>query len=75
MSTTANSDDVPHEIDFRGGTRGKLFRAGATINLPVYLDAEVLNYLAALAARKGVQVSELANDLLKQEIAIIESVK
>ena len=75
MSATSNSDDLPQEIDFSGGTRGKFFRAGATINLPVYLDAEVLNYLAANAAKKGVQVSELANDLLKKEIAIIESMK
>jgi hypothetical protein len=43
--------------------------------LPVYLEADVQAYLAALAARKGVPLSELANDLLKKDIAILETGK
>ena len=54
--------------------RGKFYRPGAKLNLPVYLDAEVQGYLAVIAARKGVAVFELANDLLKKEIVILESV-
>jgi hypothetical protein len=68
-------DDMPPEIDFSGGTRGKFYRPNATLNLPVYLDRDVQAYLAAVAAKKGVALSDLANDLLKKEIAIIESVK
>ena len=49
--------------------------ADAKLSLPVYLDADVQSYLAAIAARKGLQLSELANDLLKREIAIIEATK
>jgi hypothetical protein len=70
-----NDEDMPAEIDFSGGERGKFYRAGARLNLPVYLDAEVQAYLAAIAKKKGVQISELANDLLKKEIEIIETVK
>jgi hypothetical protein len=65
---------MPKEIDFSGGTRGKFYRAGARLSLPVYLDPEVQAYLGAIAARKGVPLSELANDLLKKEIAILEAV-
>jgi hypothetical protein len=68
-------DDLPAEIDFSGGTRGKFYRPNAKLNLPVYLDADVQAYLAALAARKGVGLSELANELLKKEIAILETGK
>ena len=68
-------DDLPDEINFSGGTRGKFYRPEAKLNLPVYLDADVLAYLSAIASRKGVEVSALANDLLKKEIAILESVK
>lgn len=72
---SSNDDEMPSEIDFSGGTRGKFYHPNLKLNLPVYLDAEVQAYLANVAARKGVPVSELANDLLKREIAIIEAVK
>jgi hypothetical protein len=70
-----DDDDMPAEIDFSGGVRGKFYRPKSKLNLPVYLDADVQAYLANIAAKKGVPVSELANDLLKREIAIIEAVK
>ena len=68
-------DDIPAEIDFTSGKRGKFYRPNARLNLPVYLDADVQAYLAALAAKKGVPLSELANDLLKKDIAILETGK
>ena len=70
-----DDDDMPAEIDFSGGVRGKFYRPNSKLNLPVYLDADVQAYLANIATKKGVPVSELANDLLKREIAIIEAVK
>jgi hypothetical protein len=70
-----DNDDIPAEIDFSGGTRGKFYRPSAKLNLPVYLDADVQAHLAAIAAEKGIPLSELANDLLKKEIAIIEAAK
>jgi hypothetical protein len=74
-NTPRNDDDMPAEIDFSGGARGKFYHPNVKLNLPVYLDAEVQAYLTAIAARKGILVSDLANDLLKREIAIIEAVK
>jgi hypothetical protein len=68
-------DDLPAEIDFSDGTRGKFHRPDTRLNLPVYLEADVQAYLAALAARKGIQLSDLANDLLKKDIAILEAGK
>ena len=76
MSTNSpEQDDIPPEIDFTGGKCGKFYRPDAQLNLPVYLEADVQAYLAALAARKGVPLSELANDLLKKDIAILEAGK
>jgi hypothetical protein len=67
--------DMLAEIDFSGGTRGKFYRPDAKLNLPVYLDADVHAHLVTIAAEKGVQLSELANELLKKEIAILEGAK
>jgi hypothetical protein len=77
MSTSPSSDDddMPAEIDFSGGIRGKFYRPDAAMSLPVYLDAEVQAYLVELATRKGVPLFELTNDLLKKEIAILEIAK
>ena len=77
MNATANppNDDMPEEIDFSSGVHGKFYQPDMTINLPVYLDAEVQAYLTAIATKKGVPLSDIANDLLKKEIAILEAVK
>ena len=72
MSQTTHDDDMPAEIDFSKGTRGKFFRPGAKLNLPVYLDDQVQFRLAALANAKGVDFSTLVNDLLKKDIELIE---
>jgi hypothetical protein len=68
-------DDIPAEIDFSGAARGKFYRPDARLNLPVYLDRDVQDYLASLAAKKGVPLSDLANELLKKDIAILEAAK
>jgi hypothetical protein len=72
-ATSPDDDDIPAEINFSGGSRGKFHRPGARLNLPVYLDPDVQAYLSALAAKKGVPLSDLANDLLKKDIAILEA--
>ncbi len=52
--TTQEDDAMPTEIDFSGAKRGQLYRAGAQLNLPVYLDQKVQATLAALASAKRV---------------------
>ncbi len=61
------------EYDFQKGVRGKFFRPGASIRVPVYLDPEVLEFLFARAEKKGVEIDEIANELLKREIQILET--
>jgi predicted HicB family RNase H-like nuclease len=61
--------------DFSKGERGKFFRPGAELRLPIYLDADVQAYLTERAAQKGMSLNEMVNGLLKQEIQIVKSVK
>ena len=75
MGTQANpldNNDMPAEIDFSTGTRGKFYRPGTRLSLPVYLDDQVQTTLAALALAKGVELSTLVNDLLRKDIELIE---
>ena len=75
-SKVFEDDDVlSNEVDFSKGIRGKFYHPNAKLNLPIYLDEPVQQFLATLAAKKGVQISDIANDLLKKDIAMFESFK
>jgi hypothetical protein len=69
---TAHDDDMPTEIDFSKGVRGKFYHPGAKFKLPVYLDDQIQTRLTALASAKGVELSALVNDLLRKDIELIE---
>jgi hypothetical protein len=66
---------MKREYDFSKGQRGKFHMPGAVFKLPVYLDEKVQSYLATKAESKGVELSDLVNDLLKRDIEIIETGK
>ncbi|CAH1189472.1 conserved hypothetical protein [Candidatus Nitrotoga sp. BS] len=74
-TTVPHDDDIPAEVNFTGAARGRFYRPNLRLNLPVYLDADVQDYLNVIATKKGMPLSQLANDLLKREIGIIEAVK
>ena len=61
--------------DFSKGTRGQFYKPDAVFRLPVYLDEHVESYLAAKASAKGIELSDLVNDMLKRDIEIIEATK
>ena len=73
VTTFISDDDIPTEIDFSKGERGKFFKSNAVLHLPVYLDVNVQESLADMAAKKGVELSTLANDLLKRDLLAIDT--
>lgn len=58
--------------DFSKGVRGKFYREGAELRLPIYLDVKLQKQLEDLAQKNGKDVSELVNQLLKREVQLIE---
>lgn len=63
------------EYDFSKAERGKFYKPDAQYNLPLYLDAEVLDYFSLKAKAKGIELNALVNDLLKKDIELIEGMK
>ena len=59
--------------DFSTGARGKFYRPDAVFRMPVYLDEKVQSYLVTKAEAKGIELSDLVNDLLRREIEMIEA--
>lgn len=70
-----SDDPLDREINFEGAVRGKFYRPGMAIHMPVYLEEEVLNALTGIAQRKGVLVDELINDVLKRDLANAEALR
>jgi predicted HicB family RNase H-like nuclease len=66
---------MKEEYDFSKGERGKYYREGMSLGLPVHLDEEVMRYLSALAAAREEPLNTLVNRLLKKDIELIEAVK
>jgi hypothetical protein len=63
------SDEMKPHYDFSKGVRGKHYAGpDAIFHLPVYLDQAVQDFLMEKAARKGIPLDQLVNELLKRDI-------
>ncbi len=63
---------MKRNYDFSRAVRGKFYREGAELRLPIYLDAKLQKQLEDLAQKNGKDVTELVNQLLKREVQLIE---
>jgi len=58
------SEQMKKEYDFSKATRGKFFRAGLRLRLPVYLEEEALAFVQRIARKKRIDVSSVVNQLI-----------
>jgi cytidylate kinase len=63
---------MKREYDFSKAVRGKFYRKGAELRLPIYLDAKVQAQLERLARKNGKEVGEMVNQLVQKEMELIE---
>ena len=63
---------MKREYDFSKGERGKFYRKGAELRLPIYLDEKLQGRLERIAKKKGKDIGEMVNHLVKKEIEFIE---
>jgi hypothetical protein len=61
------------EYDFSKAERSRFYRQDAVLTPPVHLDPDVLAYLTARAAARGMSLNDLVNALLKKDIELIEA--
>ena len=64
---------MKREYDFSHAVRGKFYRKGAELRLPIYLNGTMRRRLERIAKRKGKPVGDLVNQLLKKDLAILET--
>jgi hypothetical protein len=63
------------EYDFSTGVRGKFYRQGAKLNLPVYLDKEVLAFVRRIADKRKTDVSSIVNELIRNDMLLADTLK
>lgn len=59
------------EYDFSKGERGKFYRAGVELNLPIYLEPDVARFVRELAKSKDEEIETIVNNWLRQDIALV----
>jgi cytidylate kinase len=63
------------EYDFSKAERGKFYRKGATLRLPIYFDAKLQTQVEDLATRTGQDVGDVVNRIIEKEVRLIEDLK
>jgi cytidylate kinase len=63
------------EYDFSKAERGRFFKKGTTLRLPIYLDANVQHEVENLASRTGRNVRDVVNRIVQKEVRLIEELK
>ncbi len=61
------------EYDFSRAERGKFYREGAEIRLPIYLDARLQHRLEQVAKKRGKDLGEVVNQILTEEVERVET--
>ena len=63
---------MKREYDFSKAVRGRFYRQGAELHLPIYLDAGLQNQLERIARKKGKEIGDVVNQLVRKEVELIE---
>jgi len=66
--------DMKKEYDFSEGERGKFYHPDAQLNLPVYLDADVAEFIQRHLTEKNIDIQTIVNQWLRKDIEVIKSI-
>jgi len=69
------SERMRKEVDFSKGVRGKFYRPGLKLELPVYLDDEALAFVQRVARKKKTDVSSVVNQLILSDKRLAEVIE
>lgn len=64
---------MKREYDFSKGVRGKFYKKGAVLRMPIYLDVKTQQQLERIARKKGKPIGEVVNKLLKKDADLLEA--
>ena len=66
---------MKNKHDFTKAERGKFYRADAKLNIPIYLDDEVRDFVTGIAEQKHADLGEVVNDLLRSDMGLAKAMQ
>jgi hypothetical protein len=63
------------EYDFSKGVRGKFHRPDVRLNLPVYLDDDIAEFVQKYAKQKKVDVQTVVNEILRSNKEMLQALR
>lgn len=63
---------MKREYDFSKGIRGKFYRQGVRLLLPVYLDEDVAELVVRYAEQSQQDVQVVVNDILRRSKEVLQ---
>ncbi len=63
------------QYDFSKAVRGKFYRRGAKLKLPVYLDEEALAFVQGIALKRRTDISAVVNELIHGDKRLAEAIQ
>lgn len=70
-----DTSEIAEVTDWSGAVRGRFHTAGKKVLKPVFVEADVMAFLAEHAARTKQSESTLANELLRRDIALLAAIQ
>ena len=59
---------MKREYDFSKGERGKFYRPGVELSIPVYLEPDVAEVVRQRAKKRDASITTVVNDWLREDI-------
>ena len=66
---------MKNQYDFSKAERGKFYRPDAKLNLPVYLEEEVLAFVQGIAEKREADLSAVVNQLIRSDMQLADAMK
>lgn len=63
------------EYDFSKGVRGKFYHPNVRLNLPVYLDDDIAEFIQKYAKQRKVDVQTVVNEILRGNKEMLQALR
>ena len=71
--TAIDSTDIPETADWTKAVRGRFHRPEIAARVPVYLEADLMEFLSERADRRRIDTASLVNELLRKDVELIRA--